>query len=111
MAEELGVSRPCAHRWARRYDTEGPAGLHAWSPRPFLRRAAAFFAAREIPRIEPVLTDKAWCYRHSRDFAAALTDLGARHELIRPHCSWQNGKVERFNRTLAAEWAYRQMHS
>jgi transposase InsO family protein len=22
---------------------------------------------------------------------------------------WQNGKVERFNRTLASEWAYRQV--
>jgi transposase InsO family protein len=23
-------------------------------------------------------------------------------------CPWQNGKVERLNRTLATEWAYRQ---
>ena len=29
--------------------------------------------------------------------------------LIRPHCPWQNGKVERFNRTLQTEWAYRQV--
>ncbi|MGJ1427099.1 integrase core domain-containing protein, partial [Clavibacter sepedonicus] len=34
--------------------------------------------------------------------------LGARQKFIRPHCPWQNGKVERFNRTLATEWAYRQ---
>jgi transposase InsO family protein len=27
---------------------------------------------------------------------------------IRPHRPWQNGKVERFNRTLQSEWAYRQ---
>ncbi len=26
-----------------------------------------------------------------------------------PHCPWQNGKVERFNRTLQVEWAYRQV--
>lgn len=26
-----------------------------------------------------------------------------------PHCPWQNGKVERFNRTLQTEWAYRQV--
>ena len=25
------------------------------------------------------------------------------------HCPWQNGKVERFNRTLQIEWAYRQV--
>ena len=28
-------------------------------------------------------------------------------KFIKPHCPWQNGKVERFNRTLQTEWAYR----
>ena len=45
----------------------------------------------------------------SADFTAALTTLDARHKLIRPHCPWQNGKAERFNRTLTTEWAYRQV--
>jgi transposase InsO family protein len=35
--------------------------------------------------------------------------LGARRVFIKPHCPWQNGKVERLNRTLATEWAYRQI--
>jgi hypothetical protein len=26
-----------------------------------------------------------------------------------PHCPWQSGKVERSNRTLASEWAHRQV--
>jgi transposase InsO family protein len=26
---------------------------------------------------------------------------------IKPRCPWQNGKVERLNRTLQTEWAYR----
>lgn len=34
--------------------------------------------------------------------------LDARQVFIRPHCPWQNGKAERFNRTLTTEWAYRQ---
>ena len=34
---------------------------------------------------------------------------GIKHTLIKPHCPWQNGKVERFNRTLQTEWAYRQV--
>ena len=72
----------------------------------FLERAAAFFAECGITRIERVMTDNAFAYRLSRDFQAALAHLGARHILIRPHCPWQNGKVERFNRTLQAEWAY-----
>lgn len=31
---------------------------------------------------------------------------GARHKLVRSHCLWQNGKVDRSNRTLATEWDY-----
>lgn len=75
----------------------------------FLRRAAVFFAAHGIDRIERVMTDNAKNYTISADFQAALGELAAKHKLIRPHCPWQNGKVERFNRTLATEWAYRQV--
>ncbi|MDO8348832.1 MAG: IS481 family transposase [Planctomycetota bacterium] len=74
----------------------------------FLLRAAEFFAAHGVPPIREVITDNAFAYRHSRDFADAIDALGARHLFIKPHCPWQNGKVERFNRTLASEWAYRQ---
>ena len=76
----------------------------------FLTRAAAWFAAQGVPRIERVLTDNAKNYTRSRDFAAALAVIGARHKTIRPHCPWQNGKAERFNRTLAIEWAYRRVY-
>ncbi len=74
----------------------------------FLIRAAHFFAGCGITRIERVMTDNAFAYRLSHDFQAALARLGARHVLIRPHCPWQNGKVERLNRTLQREWAYSQ---
>jgi transposase InsO family protein len=73
----------------------------------FLARAAAYFAAHGIPRIERVMTDNAWAYRWS--LREVITALGARQKFIRPHCPWQNGKVERLNRTLATEWAYRQV--
>lgn len=72
----------------------------------FLARAATYFADHGIDRIERVMTDNAWAYRYSlRELCASM---GARQKFIRPHCPWQNGKVERLNRTLAAEWAYRQ---
>jgi len=74
----------------------------------FLTRAAAMFAAAGIPAIEGVITDNAFAYRHSTAFRQAVADLGARQKFIRPHCPWQNGKAERFNRTPATEWAYRQ---
>ena len=75
----------------------------------FITRAAQFFAAHGIDRIERVMTDNHWSYTRSSDVADALADLNATHKLIKPHCPWQNGKVERFNRTLATEWAYRQV--
>ncbi|HEY8921753.1 MAG TPA: IS481 family transposase [Candidatus Limnocylindria bacterium] len=74
----------------------------------FLLRAAAAFASRGIT-VREVITDNAKNYVRSRDFQAALETIGARHLTIRPHCPWQNGKVERFNRTVQAEWAYRQI--
>ncbi|UKY49584.1 IS481 family transposase [Streptomyces inhibens] len=75
----------------------------------FLTRAAGFFAARGIGRIERVITDNAWAYRKSTAFRRAVADLGAQQRFIRPHCPWTNGKVERFNRTLQTEWAYHQV--
>lgn len=74
----------------------------------FLLRAGAFFADHGVT-IRQVISDNALNYIRSRDFKAAVADLGAEHLTIRAHCPWQNGKVERFNRTLAIEWAYRQV--
>lgn len=74
----------------------------------FLERAAAYFAEKGITRIERVMTDNAFAYRHSTDMKRVCAALGATQKFIKPHCPWQNGKVERLNRTLATEWAYRQ---
>ncbi len=73
----------------------------------FLDRAAGYFAAHGIDRIERVMTDNAWAYKYS--LREVVARLGARQVFIRPHCPWQNGKVERLNRTLQTEWAYRQV--
>ncbi|CAA9271862.1 MAG: Mobile element protein [uncultured Arthrobacter sp.] len=72
----------------------------------FLTRAGAFFNACGIERIERILTDNAFAYRNSAAFQQAAADLGAVQRFIKPHCPWTNGKAERFNRTLATEWAY-----
>ena len=53
------------------------------------------------------MTDNAWAYRWS--LREVTTALGARQVFIKPHCFWQNGWVERLNRTLATEWVYRQV--
>jgi transposase InsO family protein len=71
----------------------------------FLRRAIQFFADHQI-RIERILTDNAFCYRHSNDWQLVLDEHGIGHRLIQPYRPQTNGKVERFNRTLLDEWAY-----
>jgi len=74
----------------------------------FLARAASYFAAHGITRIEELMTDNAWAYKWSlRDICA---QLGIRQIFIKAHCPWQNGKVERLNRTLLTEWAYRRVY-
>lgn len=75
----------------------------------FMLRAAGWFAEQGIETIREVMTDNHWSYTKSDAFAGALQMIGADHITIRPHCPWQNGKVERFNRTLQTEWAYRQV--
>lgn len=74
----------------------------------FFARAIEHFARLGI-RIERLITDNAFAYRHGRQLRQLLEAHGISHKFIRPHCPWQNGKVERFNRTLAVEWAYRQV--
>ncbi|WP_156752133.1 IS481 family transposase [Mycobacterium sp. ACS1612] len=73
----------------------------------FLHRAADYFRAHGITCIECIMTDNAWAYRWS--LREVCADLNARQIFIKPHCPWQNGKVERLNRTLQTEWAYRQV--
>ena len=73
----------------------------------FLGRALDYFAGHGITGIERLMTDNAWAYRYSlRDLCAKA---GIKQVFIRPHCPWQNGKVERLNRTLLSEWAYRRV--
>jgi transposase InsO family protein len=69
----------------------------------FWIRAREFFAAHGITVLR-VLTDNGSCYR-SFAFRDAL-GKEVSHKFTRPYRPQTNGKVERFNRTLATEWAY-----
>jgi transposase InsO family protein len=70
----------------------------------FWARAAAWFTTAGATPLR-ALTDNGSCYR-SAVFADALAATGTIHKLTRPYRPQTNGKVERFHRTLADEWAY-----
>jgi transposase InsO family protein len=72
----------------------------------FFERAIGAFAGVGI-EVRAVMTDNHWSYTKNRSLRELLADEHIDHVLIRAHCPWQNGKVERFNRTLQSEWAYR----
>jgi transposase InsO family protein len=70
----------------------------------FLDRAVAWFAQQGIT-IERLLTDNGNGYR-SRAWRDRCAQLEIVHTRTRAYHPATNGKVERFNRTLADEWAY-----
>jgi transposase InsO family protein len=73
----------------------------------FWARAREFFADAGIA-VRAVTTDNGACYR-SHEFARALGPE-VKHRRTRPYRPQTNGKVERFNRTIVAEWAYAEVY-
>jgi transposase InsO family protein len=71
-----------------------------------LARAIGWFAQQGCRRVEAVMTDNAFAYRHSAAFQSVLAQHHAKHILIPPRTPRWNGKVERFIRTLDDEWAH-----
>ncbi|MDT8915138.1 IS481 family transposase [Amycolatopsis sp. PS_44_ISF1] len=83
--------------------TEALAAEKARTAIGFVHRARAVFARHGITHIHRLVTDNGSCYR-ATDFATVLR--GARHQRITPYNPRYNGKVERYNRTLAEEFLY-----
>ena len=73
----------------------------------FWTRANAWFEHCGIT-VRKVLTDNGSCYR-SHTFREALGRV--EHRRTRPYRPQTNGKVERFHRTLADEWAYARLYT
>lgn len=73
-----------------------------------LRRAVAWFAARGV-RVERVLSDNGSAYV-SRLWRQTCAELGIKPKRTRPYRPQTNGKIERFHRTLAQEWAFKRFY-
>jgi transposase len=75
----------------------------------FVERALGFFAGYGITA-KRVQTDNAFVYVRNRSLRELLADRGIEHRRIPPRTPKRNGKVERYQQTLAREWAYGQRY-
>jgi len=71
----------------------------------FLARARVFFAAHGITRITRIVTDNGSCYR-AKNFTRSVLSFASKHKRIKPYTPKHNGKVERYQQTMAREVLY-----
>ncbi len=75
----------------------------------FVERALAWFTGHGITA-RRLQTDNAFVYIHNRSLRELLADHDIQHRRIPPRTPKRNGKVERYQQTLAREWAYGQRY-
>jgi transposase InsO family protein len=75
----------------------------------FVHRALDWFAGHGITA-RRLQTDNAWTYIHNAALRDLLAERDIRHRTIPPRTPKRNGKVERYQQTLAREWAYGQRY-
>jgi transposase InsO family protein len=76
----------------------------------FMRRGLDWFLEHGIVA-ERLLSDNAWAYTHNRTLRELLHARAIEHKTVRPYRPQTNGKVERYQQTLAREWAYGQTYA
>jgi transposase InsO family protein len=75
----------------------------------FTTRALGFFASHGITA-QRLQTDNAWTCTRNSGLRDQLAGHGIRHRTIPPRTPKRNGKIERYQQTLAREWAYGQRY-
>jgi transposase InsO family protein len=71
----------------------------------FLERALRFYAAHGI-KPKRLMTDNAFAYTKSNQLKRLLRERRIKHLTTDPYRPQTNGKVERFQQTMAREWGY-----
>jgi transposase InsO family protein len=94
---------------SRLADTEIHRDEKAATVVAFVQRALGFFAGHGISA-RRVQTDNAWAYTHNRALRELLARHAITHRTIPARTPKRNGKVERYQQTLAREWAYGQRY-
>jgi transposase len=89
--------------------TELLADEQAASVTGFLQRALEFFDGHGITA-RRLQTDNHFSYSRNRSLRELLYSRGIHHRFIPPRTPKRNGKVERYQQTLAREWAYGQRY-
>jgi transposase InsO family protein len=64
-----------------------------------------WFAAHDVAA-KRLMTDNAWAYTKSGRLARLLAQRGIKHLRTDAYRPQTNGKVERYQQTMAREWAY-----
>jgi transposase InsO family protein len=75
----------------------------------FVARALAWFAGHGI-KARRLQTDNAFAYVKNRSLHELLAEREIEHRRIPPRTPKRNGKVERYQQTLAREWAHGQRY-
>jgi transposase InsO family protein len=75
----------------------------------FVDRALGFFAGHGIAA-RRLQTDNAWTYTRNATLRELLAERHIPHRTIPPRTPKRNGKIERYQQTLAREWAYGQRY-
>jgi transposase InsO family protein len=74
-----------------------------------LRNAVAWFADRGVV-VQRVLSDNGSCYK-SHLWRDTCAELGITPKKTRAYRPQTNGKIERFHRTLAEDWAFKKFYN
>ena len=107
VAKAMGVSRQCAHRWVKRWDAEGDAGLVDRSSRPHR------MPTRTSPEVEAQVLAARLEHRRGQDWLGPELGIPARSvsRILRRHqvprlaaCDPLTGEVIRASKTTAARY-------
>jgi transposase InsO family protein len=71
----------------------------------FVRRALEFFAGHGVV-VRRLMSDNYFSHTKSVELARLLAEREIRHLTTQPYRPQTNGKVERFQQTMAREWGY-----